>query len=376
LFPNEAAAKNLVPGKQTVTIPAAGDEFRFRVRPPFGAEVVQVLATLQPLAELDQLVQKTGRAAVVPGSVLAALAARLPREPTGWTEHRVPVRTLAKEALPPARAASRVGLFIGVNKYQDEKMCSPGERFRLGAELMAKTLVERGGIEAKHAKTIIAEQATKANIQEAIVRWLPSVSQPGDTVFVFYAGHGGTLKNLDGSKPDGRDGLLTTFDNDLGSGIKSQEEYDARSRRKMITDDALARWLQELPGRQIVLLLSTCHAGAQIDAQVLSKFFAQQAARVKGISQLNVAVVAGCAPDESGYSDPSKPVWMAYYMAEAMQRQTPPVTLRQAYEHYRQGQKQFLEELSKKFQSRVTGIQDPMFIENTLLPIVLVAGGK
>ena len=35
------------------------------------------------------------------------------------------------------------------------------------------------------------EQATKARLEELIARWLPSVSQPGDTVFIYFSGHAG-----------------------------------------------------------------------------------------------------------------------------------------------------------------------------------------
>ena len=295
LFPNEARRENRIAAKETVIIPPPGQDFRFRIRPPFGTEVLQVIASLTPLEELDGLVQKTGRAPIVSGEVIEKLKDRLSKDPASWTEHRVVIRTAAKEALPPPHNAARVGLFIGVNKYQNEKLCTPAERFRLGAELLAKVFVERGGVEAQDAKTIVAEQATRANIEEAIVKWLPSVSQPGDTVFIFYAGHGTTIKNLDGSKPDGRDGLISTYDNNPGDGIKTQEEFEARLRKQLISDEALARWLEELNGRQIVLMLETCHAGAMIDAKTMSRFFIREAAAVKGISQLNVSVVVACA---------------------------------------------------------------------------------
>ena len=371
LFPNEARRENRIAAKQPVIIPPPGQDFRFRIGPPFGTEVLQVIASLKPLEELDGLVQKTGRAPIVSGEVIEKLKERLSKDLASWTEHRVIIRTTAKESLPPPRKAARVGLFIGVNKYQNEKLCTPAERFRLGAELLAKTFVERGGVEAQNVKTIVAEQATRANIEEAIVKWLPSVSQPGDTVFILYAGHGTTIKNLDGSKPDGRDGLISTYDNNPGENIKSQEEFEAALRKQLISDEALARWLEELNGRQIVLMLETCHAGSMIDARTLSRFFIREAAAVKGIAQLNVNMVVACAPDESGYNNPDRAALMPLYIAEAMENLPKPVTLAQAFAHYLAGQKRFLEEISKKADVPLVGQQQPMLIDTSLLPIVL-----
>jgi hypothetical protein len=371
LFPNEVRPENRIAAKEPVIIPPPGQDFRFRIGPPFGTEVLQVIASLKPLEELDGLVQKTGTAPIVGREVIDNLKERLSKDPDSWTEHRVAVRTAAKQAMPPQHKASRVGLFIGVNKYQNEKLCMPAERFKLGAELLAKTFVERGSVDPHNVKTIVAEEATRANFEEAVVKWLPSVSQPGDTVFIFYAGHGTTIKNLDGSKPDGRDGLISTYDNDPGEGIKSQEEFEARLRKQMISDEALARWLEELNGRQIVLFLETCHAGSMIDQQTLGRFFIREAAAVKGIAQLNVSVIVACAPDESGYNNPDKAALMALYIADAMETLPKPVTLPQAFEHYLAGQKRFLAELSKKADMPLTGQQQPMLIDMSLLPIVL-----
>ena len=127
------------------------------------------------------------------------------------------------------------------------------------------------------------------------------------------------MKNLDGTKPDGKDGVLTTFDNGFQSRELSKDEWDAEARKYWITDNTLARWLQELPGRQIAVMISSCHAGSMIDAELLAKFASREVARVKGISELNVAVLVSCLPEEQTLSNIEKPVWLAYDLAEAMQ---------------------------------------------------------
>jgi hypothetical protein len=364
LFPNEARTDNRVAAKQPVGVPRAGEAFRFRITPPFGTEVLQVVATLQPAAELDRLMANTGRAAPVPQDAIAKLHERLKSDLTSWTEHRVPIRTAPRAEEPPPRKAERVGLFVGVSQFQvnDKK---DGQRFQLGADLMAKTLTERDRVDSQKVKSLTGPAATRANIEEAVTRWLPSVSQPGDTVFIFYAGHGGTIKNLDGTKPDGKDGVLSVYDNDWESRKMTSDEWDNTARSRFISDDALARWLQELPGRQIVLLVSSCHAGSIIDARVLARFCSREAVRVKGISALNIAVVASSSPDEVTLSTLSKPVWLATFLAEAMTKLPAPVTLRQAVDYYRREHRLRLEKTGD------VGYHEPVYTDMTLLPIVL-----
>jgi hypothetical protein len=357
LYPNPAARDHRLPAQESVTIPTPGGNFRFRVQPPLGQEVFQVLATTAPAPELDDLVQDGSQGALVTAEVIERLRARLAQDLSSWTEHRVRIETVAGAVTQAARPARRVSLLIGVDDYEDPKLCEPGARFRTGAELMRDALTQRGGVSPQDTKILLGKDATRAGIEEALVRWLPSVSAPGDTVFIFYTGHGVTIPSDDPDKPGGRDGLLSTYDNKVPGPVESVAQLEGQLRDKQISDEALARWLQELPGRQIVLMLETCHAASMLDQRVLTRFFAAKAATVKGLSQTNMLVMAACTPEEVGHSAPDKPVLMAYYLAEAMQ---------QAFEHFREGQRKFLREVGRQ------GYQEPLLIDTTLLPIMLV----
>jgi hypothetical protein len=363
LFPNEARPESRIAAGQPLMVPPPGGDFRFRVRPPLGREVLQVVATLKAAPELEALVAKTGRAPPVSGEVLARLCQRLKADPDAWSEHRVPIATLAREEMPPAGNPDRAGLFIGVNRQKIGH--ETWIRFKLGAEQMAKVMAERGKVDPQRSRVLVDDEASRANIEQAVTRWLPSVSRPGDTVFIFYCGHGGTLHNLDGSRPDGRDGVLTTYDNDFQNRRLSPSEWEAGCRQAFITDTALARWLQELSGRQVAMLISSCHSGSMLDEKVLAQFLAREAARVKGISQLNVAVVASSLPDETTLSPLDKPVWLSQFLAEAMTQLPRPVTLEQAFDYYREKHKARLE------RSGTAGWHEPVFTNNALVPIVL-----
>jgi hypothetical protein len=53
LFPNSHQEENRIKAKVEIQVPARGDAFRFRARAPFGDEILQVFATLQPLDLFD-----------------------------------------------------------------------------------------------------------------------------------------------------------------------------------------------------------------------------------------------------------------------------------------------------------------------------------
>jgi hypothetical protein len=367
LFPNEALIDNHVPAGTWVTVPAGDQAYRFRVSAPFGAEVLQVIAALKPVAALDGLVQKQGRAASVTREQLGALHDTLRKDRRAWTEHRVTITTSARTAEVSARKAARVGLFIGVNKFQTTAADGEGKNasMRIGTELLAKAMIDQGKLDPGRTKLLIGEDATRANVEAAITRWLPSVTQPGDIVFIFYGGHGIVIHNLDGTKPDGRDGVLTTYNDDFRSRKLTTAQWEEEVRKHYITDAALARWLEELSGRQIALMVCSCFSGSMVDGKVLTRFGAQEATRVKGVSGLNVSVVTSCMPDETTLYSPGKPLWMAHDFSQAMNRLPHPVTLRQAYEYYKTEDHVRLRNYAE------VGHAEPVMTDTALLPIVL-----
>jgi hypothetical protein len=365
LFPNPAQPDNRVAAKTPVTIPAAGSKFRFRVRPPLGAEALQVLAAAEPIAELAAL-DFSARVPDVAPAVLKQLAQRIAAEPGQFAEHRVRLETLPAGQAPAARPAKRVGLFIGVNDYADPASCHPMICIRNGAQRMQAAFTGRGGVAAEDALLITGADATRANIEAAVTQWLPSVTQPGDTVFVYYCGHGTLVPNVDGSEPDLNDEALTTYDNDLGE-VASEEERITRMRQQYILDDTLARWLLELPGRQVVLFLETCKGGGAVDAVVsLNRFFAEEGPRVRDLTAMNLLVVMGCLPDENTAApqDAEDAVpHMATVFAALIEDESlvQPVSVQDGFQLYHDIIRQ-----------NIGGAQNPNMLDHILLPVPLV----
>ncbi len=369
LFPNPARPDNRVPARQAVRVPGPGEPFRFRVGPPFGVEVLQVLASVQPIDELDSLAaQGQGRAPSVSPATLEQVRQRLDGAGRTWAEHRVPIRTMTLSDRPPGRPPIRAGLFIGIGKYLHPEIGKPHEELRHSAEVFHERMVRRGGLDPARTKLVVDEQATRAQLGELITRWLPGVTQPGDTVFIYFSGHAGVSPNRDGSEPDGQDEMLGPYDLEAGTDGMTVEQRMARFRDSSIVDDVLARWIEELAGRHVVLILDTCHSGGVVEGKGLTRFFGDEAARVKDIAQLDLTVMTSCASDEQALFEgtPDRTMWFTHFLAQAVETLRAPVRVRDAYEFCRTGLRQVL---ARRNEARN---QEPVLNENSLVPAVLV----
>ena len=262
----------------------------------------------------------------------------------------------------------RAGLFIGIGKYLHPEIGKPHEELRHSAEVFHERMLRRGGLDPAGTKLVIDEQATRAQLEELITRWLPGVTQPGDTVFIYFSGHAGTSPNRDGSEPDGMDEMIGPYDLEAGAPGMTVEQRMDRFRDSSILDDVLARWVEELSGRHVVLILDTCHSGGVVEGKGLTRFFGDEATRVKDIAQLDVTVLTSCAADEQALFEgtPDKTMWFTHFLAQAVETQTSPVRVRDAYEFCRKGLRQVLE---RRNEARD---QEPTLTENSLVPIALV----
>lgn len=344
IFPNKAQPDNRVAAKKEVTIPQAGDEFRFRIGAPYGEEALQVIAAKKPIELLAKLDAAAGRATPVSKETQAELAKLIQASADQYAEHRVVIHTHEGGGkLPEPRAPLRAGLFVGVNKLKAVKHGAEAPQAKGSAEMMHKAFTTLGGIDPKNARTLTDVDATTAAFEEAVTKWLPSITQPGDTVFLFYCGHGGPEPTKDPSEPDGLDEVLTTYDS-------------------FVVDDQLGRWLQELPGRQIVLLMETCHGGGLVDARNLASSIQDVTRRVKDISQLNTLVICACLPDEtSSFRRDLPAAFMPIFLDEAMRGKTRPLSVQSAFEHYQ-----------RRLKETVGNKQEPLLLDNILIPVPLV----
>jgi hypothetical protein len=293
------------------------------------------------------------------------------------------VRTESKTAPAPTRKAARVGLFIGIGNYLHAELGAPLKPAANSAKIMHELMIKQGGLDPAKTKLVLDEQATKANLQELITRWLPSVSQPADTAFIYFSGHTGQFPGDDPTEPDGLDEAVCPYDMNLGDERATAAARDRQYRDSCILDDTLARWLQSLCGRQLVLIFDTCHSGGLAQGKGLlnpasagrgpgaspgHSFFSNEALRVKDISQLNTILIASSASDELSWGKPDAMMFFSFCLADAMTRDDAPhpLSVQAAFDLSRKRMNALVVEVGLRQE------QQPMMTDDALLPIVLL----
>jgi hypothetical protein len=322
LFPNRFQPDNRIAARKPVRVPA-DDTFKIRIHAPYGREVVKAIVTLEPLTAVK--VADLVRAAVTPVSDTGAknmrveLGKRSERPFGGWAEHSVETLTLDPTRTPPDRPAKRrrVGLFVGISVYHSahvRRACA----FEQDARQMAALMKARGGLD--EALVLVNARATRAAVEKAIRHDLAARTRPGDCVVLYWSGHGGRCAVPGGS---GWNEALAPYDVDLTD--------TASARRTMILDDVFLRWLQDLDGRQIVLVLDACRAGGMLKlsaardlpaAESEQPFFARVAAGIrelKALGQTDLGLLASCRASEASYlRKDGKHSVMTWYLLDAL----------------------------------------------------------
>ena len=117
---------------------------------------------------------------------------------------------------------------------------------------------------ADHIKLLIDDEATKADIQNAITNWLDPREDADDIVLFFFSGHG---------TQDGEHEYLSPYDALTDSYANS------------IQDTQLDSWLDELESTKVVVILDACYSGG---------FIAE-------LGQTGRVILAACAKNEKSY---------------------------------------------------------------------------
>lgn len=361
IFPNVDQPNNKLTAKQPLEIPAAKDNFRWEVAAPFGKERLTVLASTEPLTSLKDPRLRAELFNPVGGKQLKGVELELGAEkPAEWSIQHIDITTYDRAEPLAARPAKRFGVFFGVAEYMfnDEAIRASKEgrplnlpTCKVDAEQLAIALKDMG--EFDEVLLFTNEKATKQNLQDAVTKWLPSVSGPSDACFIYFSGHGGQIPDLSGDeKPDPEPNaegqrnvndetlipydylgyhLLQKAEEEAQSGELSPEKQKAVQRARAlvgqftepfhkamamelattITDDEFGNWLhQALDGRQIVVMLDSCHSGGfgvaakggltdKAPESVKFDFLDEEISRLKDIGQNDTALFATCSPSQS-----------------------------------------------------------------------------
>jgi hypothetical protein len=347
IFPNNIQPENRIPAKTEVEIGAGDDLFRWKVGPPFGVEVVKVIASKKPIDALNKKELRAKRLNPVSKALLKDAVADLEEaDAKDWTESDLEIHTYAATQSEPTAGARRYGVFFGVSDYEfnseAEEISQGKSRLNLttparDSKRLDQLMREVGQL--KDTRVYTNEQSTRKQLEETITTWLPSVTKPGDTVFIYYSGHGAQVPDDNGDEADGQDELLLTYDfmhagileslvdkrekgkltPELGRRVDAMLDVYrqagspdngsiAVARASGVSDDLFAHWLQKLDGRRIVVVLDVCHAGGFATQEkglgddkrgIAFDFCDSEVGRLKDLGQPNSALFSACGAQES-----------------------------------------------------------------------------
>jgi len=336
VFPNRYQTNSAIPAGQAIRVPAEDAPFVLRVGPPFGRELLKALVTLEPVDPARFGVESLTDSVATPlqSQRVKGLFAELKEQPAQWTEHQVEVHTLAAAQERGAARPRRVAICVGVGAFQDPRI-RPLPVSGHDAQAMAEALQAHGAMD--EVILLVNEQATLAAIREAIAA-LVERTGPGDIVFVYWSGHGGRCADDDGDESDGYDEYLVAHDGRL-------DDLDT-IRHTMLIDDTFGRWVQQLDGRRVVLILDTCHSAGQMAGQkglggadvakpgAVFDFLDGELARLKDIEQKELAMLAGAQATQLAFMRREGDLSvMTHFLVELLRTADRPVSLHDAYEH-------------------------------------------
>lgn len=139
--------------------------------------------------------------------------------------------------------------------------------------------------EKDHIKLLLNENATRQNINDAIINWLAPIENQNDQVLVFFSGHGGIYNS---TYPPYE--YICPYDS------------SPSSTKNDITDDLLNNWLNGLDSQKITIVLGSCNSGGFIPE----------------LSKNGRIILTACSADESatGTSDLQHSLF-GYYLLES-----------------------------------------------------------
>ncbi len=366
LFPNQHQKQNKIPAQTVVSIPDEDAPFRFRTTGPFGKEVLHVIASEKELSSIPKPEGNVAFKSLEANNLRAMTVEVNQKDKKSWSEARIDVTTFPKDTAPP-KTGRRVAVCIGISDYVHDRVTDL-QVSHLDAMKMADAFKEKCNMD--EVVLLTNDQATRANIEQAIFHQLVDSTRPGDSVFIFFSGHGGRTSDQNGDEADGFDEYLVPHDGILGKP------------ETMILDDTFARWMQELSGREVAIIMDNCYSGgaskaidgAAVAPKAIGKANHKAVAydgievelkRSKDLGQQNTVVVAACMANQLAWEMPAsqKGSVLTHYLIESLDdkssdtNQDGKLTMQESYTFVKQKVEQYVKE---KFDTE----QNPVIVDN------------
>lgn len=225
---------------------------------------------------------------------------------------------------PPGKAATArkhaYAVVIGIEQYQQQlpRADFAAHDARIMGQYLSKTL----GYAEENVVVLLNDRATKNGVEKYIEGWLPDHVEAGDSVFVYFSGHGA---------PNARTGKAYLVPYDGDPAFVEQTGYPL---------DRLYDKLAALPAKDVVVMLDSCFSGAG-GRSVIGKGMRPMVLSVENplLAKGKVVVLAASAGDQvsSTYNQQSHGLFTYFFLkglqGEADANRDGRIELRELYEY-------------------------------------------
>jgi len=180
--------------------------------------LIKIVASKEPIADLQDPALRAKIFNPVTKAQVKDLSAKLDKgDAKPWTEDQVEITTHDKSWEPPPPPKRRVGVFFSVGELRlDEfykEACEGKDSLNrpgvADAQVLERLFASKGS-STRQSPRRCRHLSTK--IEDAITNWLPSVTKPGDTVFIYFTCHGAAIESKKKNDPHVRGSYLCPYD--------------------------------------------------------------------------------------------------------------------------------------------------------------------
>jgi hypothetical protein len=387
LFPNSFQPDARIQASTAVAVPGPA-RFRIRVGPRgLGTETLLAVVTTRPLREIKlEVFSRTGPTTLrsdqadrllaeailgrteAPEGLRAArenLRRRDPQEyalrAREWAEHSIQIHTAAARVpIPP----QRVGLFVGISRYAH---LPPNEQLQfahIDAIHMEQIARQVGRF---NRRILLTDSSATLDSVRSALKDIVGSTRPGDTVLIFWSGHGGRAKTGKSRRPFVYYLLPHDFDPEL------------------FHEDEFGRWVQALDGRKVMVVIDACFSGGHIEgAKTPTRdvvpdvdprtrttepphFLDSVLLRARSIGQHDAAILTACRLDQKSLeTEHLQAGVLTFFVVQALAQGSGPLTLEDVYRHVDPGIRKYMRATDQE------GQQTPTFSDQTPRPPAVI----
>lgn len=214
-----------------------------------------------------------------------------------------PLATTDVDLLPAARskpAKNRHAVVIGIERYR--KNLPQADYAANDARVMADYLTKVLGYPEENVALLLNDNAAKTDLEKYLEGWLPNRVEKGDSVFVYFSGHGA---------PNAKTGKAYLVPYDGDPSFVDQTAYPL---------ERLYDRLGKLPAKEIVVVLDSCFSGAG-GRSVIAKGMRPMVLSIENpvLAGGKTAVIAASSGDQvSSTYDEKKHGLLTYYLLKGL----------------------------------------------------------